>query len=100
LNGAARRLDRVRRLNARRRLALLRRALPRRVAPHLLRHRYLLLALLFNLPGNAVLGGGGGIAALAGLSGVFATAPTALTIALAVAPVPLMVYVFDMTPIW
>lgn len=97
---SARCVERFRKVDARRRLALLRRAVPKRIASLALRRRYLLLALLFNMPGNVVIGGGGGIAALAGLSGVFATAPMALTIALAVAPVPLLVYVFDMPPIW
>src|SRR3546814_12614993 len=40
---------------------------PTRVIPFLLRHRYLAFALAFNLPGHALIGGGGGIALLAGL---------------------------------
>ena len=43
---------------------------PTRLLPFLLRYRYVALALAFNLPGNAVLGGGGGIAMMAGLSGI------------------------------
>src|SRR3546814_17992816 len=38
---------------------------PTRVIPFLLHHRYLAWALAFNLPGNALIGGGGGIAVLA-----------------------------------
>lgn len=75
-----------------RRLALIRRRLPRRAGPFLLRYRYLWLALLVNLPGNAVVGGGGGLLLLAGLSRVFRPGPTLLTLALAVAPVPLAVW--------
>ncbi len=56
--------------------------------------RFVLLAALFNLPGNAVLGGGGGIALIAGLSRLYPPLPTALTVALAVAPVPLAVWVW------
>ena len=74
------------------RLALLTEQVPGRWGPWLLRHRYLALALLLNLPGNALLGGGGGIALVAGLSGVYAAPAFALTVALAVAPVPLAVW--------
>jgi hypothetical protein len=41
---------------------------PRRFVPFLLRHRYLALAAMFNLPGNFLVGGGGGIAMIAGVS--------------------------------
>ena len=54
--------------------------------------RYLLLAALINIPGNAVIGGGGGIAFTAGFSRLFRPGWTALTLALAVAPVPLVVW--------
>lgn len=78
------------------RLALLRRHLPRRLAPYAVRWRYLILAGLFNLPGSALLGGGGGIALVAGLSGLFAARATLLTVVLAVAPVPIAVWLFGM----
>lgn len=61
---------------------------PVRVVPFLLRHRYLALALAFNLPGNALLGGGGGIALLAGLSRQFRYPHYLLMLCLAIAPVP------------
>ncbi len=54
--------------------------------------RYALLAVLLNLPGNAVIGGGGGIAFTAGFSRLFRPGWTLLTIALAVLPVPLIVW--------
>jgi hypothetical protein len=73
------------------RLAMLLQAAPPRLVALALRQRYLALALVVNLPGNTVLGGGGGILMLAGLSGLFAPLPTFLTLALAVAPVPLAV---------
>lgn len=76
------------------RLKTLETSLPRWLAPLALRGRYLLLALLLNLPGNGLIGGGGGIALVAGLSGVFAPGWTLLTIALAVAPVPLAVWLW------
>jgi len=74
------------------RLEALRARLPARLAPHLLRFRHVLLALLINLPGNAVIGGGRGICLLAGMSRLYAPAPMLLTIALAVAPVPLLIW--------
>ncbi|MCU0907495.1 MAG: hypothetical protein MUF73_08620 [Rhodobacteraceae bacterium] len=61
--------------------------------------RFVLLAALFNLPGNAVLGGGGGIALLAGLSRLYPPGATALTVAVAVAPVPLAVWIWGGAPL-
>lgn len=69
-------------------------ATPNRLAKVLLRNRYLALALLINLPGNSVIGGGGGIAMMAGLSRVFSPLPFALIVAVAVAPVPLAIAYF------
>ena len=51
---------------------------------------YVLLGLLLNVPGNFLLGGGGGIALLAGLSGRLGWPGFALTIALATCVVPLL----------
>ncbi len=73
------------------RLAMLLEGAPPRVLALALRQRYLALALALNIPGNALVGGGGGIALLAGLSGLFAPLPTLLTFAIAVCPVPLAV---------
>ena len=76
------------------RLAHLVSGAPARWVPLLLRHRYLALALAINLPGNSVVGGGGGLALAAGLSGLYAPAPFAATVALAVLPVPLAFLAF------
>jgi hypothetical protein len=54
-------------------------------------HRYLALAICLNVPGNAVVGGGGGLALLCGLSRQFDGRRFALTIALAVSPLPLLI---------
>ncbi|SLN53318.1 hypothetical protein [Roseisalinus antarcticus] len=54
-----------------------------------LRYRYVALALAVNTPGNAIVGGGGGIMMMAGLSGVFSPLATFVTVAVAVSPVPL-----------
>jgi hypothetical protein len=60
----------------------------------LAQYRYVALAVLINLPGNAVFGGGGGLAFVAGLSGVFTLPWFLLTVAIAVLPVPLAIFVF------
>jgi hypothetical protein len=62
------------------------------------RCRYLLVALLVNLPGNALLGCGGGIALSPGLSRVFQPAAMVATLAVAVSPVPLAVWTFGLSP--
>jgi hypothetical protein len=54
-----------------------------------IRYRYVALALAVNTPGNSVIGGGGGIMLMAGLSGLFSPFAILATIALAVSPVPL-----------
>lgn len=76
------------------RLELLIARAPRRVVPFLLRHRYIALAVALNLPGNTLIGGGGGIALVAGMSGLFPLGAYLATIALAVAPVPICFLVF------
>ena len=96
LRRACRLLETVEPLPELQRLALLRRHLPRRLAPYAVRWRYLILAGLFNLPGSALLGGGGGIALVAGLSGLFGPRTMLLTVVLAVAPVPAAVWLFQM----
>ncbi|MCX7646863.1 MAG: hypothetical protein N2Z62_16405 [Rhodobacteraceae bacterium] len=85
-------VGRIAPLSGEARLALLRARLPRRLAPLLGGARYGLLAALLNLPGNGLVGGGGGIMLLAGLSGLFRPGATVATVALAVAPVPLAVW--------
>ncbi len=62
--------------------------------PWALQRRYIGLALLLNLPGNSLIGGGGGIMFVAGLSRVFPPLPMLLTVALATAPVPAAVYLY------
>ena len=67
---------------------------PTRWVPFLLRNRHLALALMFNMPGNVVLGGGGGIAFAAGACRLFTPAGFLLTVLIAVAPVPIAFLVF------
>ena len=67
---------------------------PKRLLPMLLRYRYLALAVALNIPGNYIIGGGGGIALFAGTSRLFSVAGFLITIILAVAPVPIAVMIF------
>lgn len=87
-------LTRFENLDGRERLEIMLDAAPRRLAPTLIRYRYGALLVLINLPGNIVLGGGGGIALLAGLSRVFSPQWYVVTVALAIAPVPLAMILF------
>lgn len=57
--------------------------------------RYVTIGLLINIPGSIAIGGGGGILMLAGISRLFRPGWMALTIALAVLPVPLGVWLLD-----
>ena len=60
------------------------------------RYRYVALAVAVNTPGNSIIGGGGGIMLMAGLSGIFSPLATIATIALAVSPVPLAMVFFGL----
>ncbi len=81
-------------LSAQRRLAKLSAKTPKRWLPWLARHRYLTLMLAINLPGNIVVGGGGGLAMMAGMSRLFPMPRYLLTILVAVSPVPLVLLLF------
>jgi len=74
------------------RLDMLRSALPGWARGVAINFRYVTLALLINLPGNSLIGGGGGICMMAGLSRLFKPWVVILTIALAVLPVPALVW--------
>ncbi len=89
-------LERLEPLDHTARLQMLRQGLPRWLQVPLVRYRYLSVALALNIPGNALIGGGGGIAMVAGLSGIFNTRLILVTFALAVSPVPILVMIFGM----
>lgn len=59
----------------------------------LMRYRYLGIIALLNIPGNAVIGGGGGIAFMAGVTGLFSAKWFALSAILGVMPYPLFFFV-------
>jgi hypothetical protein len=61
-----------------------------------IRYRHVALAVAVNTPGNSVIGGGGGIMLMAGLSGIFSPLATIATIAIAVSPVPLAMVFFGL----
>lgn len=63
---------------------------PKRLIPFLLRHRYCVFAVAINTPGNMIIGGAGGITMMSGLSRLFGFRQFALTILIAVSPLPIL----------
>lgn len=78
-------------LTSEERLAMLLDGQSTRTVQMALRYRYVAMAVAVNMPGNSLIGGGGGIMMLAGLSGIFTPLATIVTIIIAVSPVPLAV---------
>lgn len=72
------------------RLQFLAQSAPSQVVPFLLRHRYLIIGVLFNVPGNTLIGGGGGIGLIAGMSRLFPFPKYLLLVCLSITPVPLL----------
>jgi hypothetical protein len=93
LDDAAEFCKRLEPLSSQQRLAFLVTNAPTHLVPFLIKYRYVALAVALNIPGNAIIGGGGGIAMVAGLSGLFRVLPFIVTIALAVVPIPLAFFV-------
>jgi hypothetical protein len=65
---------------------------PSRLRSYLVKYRYLTIAILINMPGNYLLGGGGGISIVCGTSRRISWKGFLLTIILAVSPVPILAY--------
>jgi hypothetical protein len=63
-----------------------------RLSSYLSKYRYLTIAVLFNTPGNYLIGGGGGISLVCGISRSISWKWFLLTVVLAVSPVPLLAY--------
>ncbi len=82
-------LARLEPLGSEQRLEYMLRCAPRRWVRGLIEHRCLALAILINLPGNAIVGGAGGIGLIAGMSRVFGLPRYMLVMALATTPVPI-----------
>lgn len=73
------------------RVAMLLDGQSKRVLSLAVKYRYVALAVAVNTPGNSIIGGGGGLMIIAGLSGIFTPLSTFVTIVIAVSPVPLAV---------
>jgi len=73
------------------RVTTLHKKAPAKIVPHLLNHRYLAIAILLNLPCNAVIGGGGGIGLIVGMSGLITYPRYLLLLAVAISPVPIAI---------
>jgi len=80
-------------LDQQERLAFLNRKTPTKIAPFLIKHRFVTIAVVLNLPGNALIGGGGGIGLVVGMSNLVSFYKYFLVMAVAVLPVPLCVYI-------
>lgn len=60
---------------------------------HIQQHKYLSIGILLNLPGNWIVGGGGGIALLSGCHPSNSWPKFALTVVLATSILPILVYI-------
>ena len=77
-------------LNSEGKLDFLLRSAPSKVIPFLVKHRYLMIAIALNLPGNALIGGGGGIGLISGMSRLYPFPKYILLVSLAITPLPLL----------
>ena len=77
-------------MNPQERFDILLQSAPTKIVPFLLQHRYLMIALILNLPGNALIGGGGGIGLIAGMSKLYTFPRFFLLISVAITPLPLL----------
>jgi len=87
-------VENMKSMNREQRLKTIEDSIPPWAAKSLIKHRYLMLALALNLPGNSLIGGGGGIAMVAGLSRLYSPVPFFVMLVLASAPVPVLYYFF------
>lgn len=76
------------------RLELLARKAPNRFLPYLIRYRYCALGIALNIPGNFIIGGGGGIALFAGISRLYSIPGFLITVSISVAPIPAAIFLF------
>ena len=77
-------------LNPEKKLDFLLNTAPSKVIPYLLKHRYLMIAVALNLPGNVIIGGGGGIGLIAGMSRLCPFPKYILFVSLAITPLPIL----------
>jgi hypothetical protein len=88
-------INRLEPLSPKQRLDLLYREAPARVVPYLLKYRYLAIAVALNLPGNGLIGGGGGIGLIIGMSRIIPYPAYLLLLSICIAPVPLILFLKD-----
>jgi len=77
-------------LNSEEKLDFLMSAAPSKIIPFMLKHRYLMIAVSLNLPGNVLIGGGGGIGLIAGMSRLCPFPKYILFVSLAISPLPIL----------
>lgn len=82
-------------LGVEKRVAWLMARAPSGMAPGLLRYRHVAIAVTLNIPGNNLIGGGGGIALAAGLSRTVSFPAFILTVMVGTSPIPIAVLLFD-----
>ena len=63
---------------------------PSKILPFMLEHRYLVVALMLNQPGNALIGVGGGIGLIAGMSRLCSFPRYLLLVSVAITPLPFL----------
>lgn len=73
---------------------------PKRIAPTLLKHHYIAIIIALNIPGNAIIGGGGGIGLLAGIVKFYTFPKYIAAVSLATLPVPLFIYMMSDYKLW
>ena len=91
-------LDAIQPLSRNERLDLLKNKIPRFLRPFLIEGRYALVGAGLNIPGNALIGGGGGILLIAGLSRLFSTYWMFVLLMISVSPIPIAILVFGIDP--
>lgn len=97
LNRISRALKEMMRKPVSERMDMLVERAPKRFIPFILKNRYIAIAAAFNIPGNPVIGGGGGIAFMAGASRLFGFPMYILAVVIGVSPVPILVLIFGPT---
>ncbi len=85
-------IEQIEPMDPQQRLTFMYQRAPRKIVPFFLKHRYLAIAALLNLPGNALIGGGGGIGLIIGMSKIIPFHRYLFLLAVAISPIPLIFY--------
>ncbi len=92
-------IERIQSTPKKRRLDIFNPHIPKFLHPVFIHGRYILIALVLNIPGNALLGGGGGILLVAGLCRIFHPWLIFATLLIAVAPIPFSILILGFDPL-